>query len=68
MHHLLDGFWFGQVLGADLIDRMARLGAVANIQPSFVGTDCKWVRQRIDPQVQQTSYCWKVRRPSWLVR
>lgn len=48
------------MLGSDLIGRMARMGVVANIQPSFVGTDAKWVRQRLDPDVQQTSYCWKV--------
>lgn len=49
-----------QVLGSDLIGRMSSLGAVANIQPSFVGTDSQWVQDRIEPDVQQTSYCWKV--------
>ena len=48
-----------QVMGVDLIARMARMGVVANIQPSFVGTDSKWVQQRILPEVQATSYCWK---------
>lgn len=49
-------------MGPDLIDRMRALGAVANIQPSFVGTDSKWVQARIAPYVQTSSYCWKVRR------
>jgi len=48
-----------QVLGEDLMDRMAQQGVVANIQPSFVGTDCKWVQERLPVEVQQTSYCWK---------
>lgn len=57
-----------QVMGLDLIDRMRALGAVANIQPSFVGTDSKWVQARIAPHVQASSYCWKVRRlADWLV-
>lgn len=51
-----------QVMGPDLIDRMRALGAVANIQPSFVGTDSKWVQARVAPHVQTSSYCWKVRR------
>jgi hypothetical protein len=51
-----------QVMGPDLIERMRALGAVANIQPSFVGTDSKWVQARIAPRVQASSYCWKVGR------
>ena len=49
-----------QVMGPDLMDRMAVLGVVANVQPSFVGTDCKWVQARIPAEVQASSYCWKV--------
>lgn len=48
-------------MGPALIGRMRALGAVANIQPSFVGTDSKWVQARLAPHVQVSSYCWKVR-------
>jgi predicted amidohydrolase YtcJ len=48
-----------QVLGADLIERMARTGVIANVQPTFVPTDAAWVRQRIAPDVLPFSYAWK---------
>lgn len=48
-----------QVMGEDLMVRMAKQGVVANIQPSFVGTDCKWVQERLLSEVQKVSYCWK---------
>lgn len=48
-----------QVLGPDLIERMAQLGVVANIQPPFVPTDMKWVRARLGAQQLQYSYAWK---------
>ena len=49
-----------QVLSSNLIDRMASRGVVANIQPSFVPTDMRWVQQRLTPAQQQYSYAWKV--------
>lgn len=49
-----------QVMGPDLIQRMRAAGAVANIQPSFIGTDSEWVQARLAPEVQASSYCWKV--------
>jgi len=48
-----------QVLGDDLIARMAALGVVANIQPSFVATDARFVSQRLAASVHRTSYCWR---------
>jgi len=48
-----------QVLGEDLINRMAKQGVVASIQPSFVGTDCQWIQERLPSHVLKTSYCWK---------
>ena len=50
-----------QVLGDDLIDRMVSGGVIANVQPSFVPTDMKWVQQRLSIAQQQYSYAWKVR-------
>ncbi|GAB5030992.1 metal-dependent amidohydrolase 3 [Nannochloropsis oceanica] len=48
-----------QVMGEDLMERMAWQGVVASIQPSFVSTDCKWVQARLPVEVQRVSYCWK---------
>ena len=48
-----------QVLGDDLIARMAALGVVANIQPSFVPTDARFVSQRLAASVHRTSYAWR---------
>lgn len=48
-----------QVLGADLFEKMKRLGCIANVQPSFTITDMKWVRDRLPPQQLQYSYAWK---------
>ena len=48
-----------QVLGDDLIARMAVLGVVANIQPSFVPTDARFVSQRLAASVHRTSYAWR---------
>ena len=47
-------------MGPDLIERMAKGGIIANIQPSFVGTDARWVQARLEKSIQNTSYCWKV--------
>jgi len=48
-----------QVLGADLVEQMAALGVVADVQPSFVPTDMRWVSERISPAKQLYSYAWK---------
>ena len=41
-----------QVLGDDLIEKMAAAGVVANVQPPLTPTDMRWVQQRISPAVQ----------------
>mmetsp|Transcript_7346 Transcript_7346/g.12205 ORF Transcript_7346/g.12205 Transcript_7346/m.12205 type:complete len:795 (-) Transcript_7346:73-2457(-) len=48
-----------QVLGPDLIAKMHQLNVIANIQPSFVPTDMKWVRERISKVQINYSYVWK---------
>lgn len=48
-----------QVLGTDLIDKMSRLGCIANIQPSFVPTDMRWVLDRLQGEQLRYSYCWR---------
>eukprot|EP00510_Aplanochytrium_minuta_P003757 CAMPEP_0184008710 /NCGR_PEP_ID=MMETSP0954-20121128/2141_1 /TAXON_ID=627963 /ORGANISM="Aplanochytrium sp, Strain PBS07" /LENGTH=307 /DNA_ID=CAMNT_0026287883 /DNA_START=3 /DNA_END=923 /DNA_ORIENTATION=- len=48
-----------QVLGNDLIERMASIGAIADVQPSFVPTDTAWVEKRLKPEQIKWSYCWQ---------
>ena len=48
-----------QVLREDLIDRMVSLNIVANIQPSFVPTDMRWVQDRLSKEKQRFSYAWR---------
>jgi len=48
-----------QVLGADLVERMARMNVVANVQPSFVPTDMRWVQERLSVEKQRYAYVWK---------
>ena len=48
-----------QVLGHDLIKRMASSGVIANVQPSFVPTDARFVLDRLPKQIHNTSYCWR---------
>ena len=48
-----------QVLGIDLIEKMKTMNVIANIQPSFVPTDMKWVQSRLSSDHQKYSYAWK---------
>ena len=48
-----------QVLGPDLIARMAKLGVVADVQPSFVPTDARFVFERINASIHPWSYAWR---------
>ena len=50
-----------QILGADLIDKMSKLGVIANVQPSFVPTDAKWAIERLGKNSERLkySYAWK---------
>lgn len=45
-----------QVLGDDLIEKMAEAGIIANVQPPFTPTDMRWVQQRISPAVQVNTH------------
>lgn len=38
---------------------MNRLGIIANVQPSFVPTDMRWVQDRLDPRHMPYAYAWK---------
>ena len=38
---------------------MAARGAVANVQPSFVPTDARFVVERLPPAAHPVSYCWR---------
>jgi predicted amidohydrolase YtcJ len=49
-----------QLLGAEIVQNMNRLNMIANIQPSFVPTDMRWVMERIHHSSQlQYAYAWK---------
>lgn len=48
-----------QVLGEDLIALMKELDVIANVQPSFVPTDMRWVMERMQPDQIAYSYAWK---------
>ncbi|KAF0696915.1 Aste57867_12361 [Aphanomyces stellatus] len=48
-----------QILGPDLIAKMAALGVVANIQPSFVVTDATFASKRLPQALLPYSYCWQ---------
>lgn len=48
-----------QVLGDELIGRIAAGGVICNVQPSFAKTDGAWVARRLPHAVQPFSYCWK---------
>lgn len=48
-----------QVLGIDLIEKMKTMNVIANVQPSFVPTDMKWVQSRLSLDHQKYSYAWK---------
>jgi len=48
-----------QILGDDLVRRMATMGVIANIQPSFVITDAAFAIKRLPPHLIPHSYIWK---------
>eukprot|EP01036_Dinobryon_divergens_P027009 gene27009-35715_t len=49
-----------QILGLDLLDKMKALNAIANIQPSFVPTDMRWISSSgLSSEQLRYSYCWK---------
>lgn len=48
-----------QILGADLIARMARANVIANVQPSFVPTDAPTLDARLSPELQKHAYAWR---------
>lgn len=48
-----------QILGEDLIQKMKKLGVIANVQPQFVGTDSLWAEKRLPSFMLPYSYAWK---------
>lgn len=48
-----------QVLGADLLPRMMRdLQVIANVQPSFVPTDMRWIGAKLSAAQEAYAYAW----------
>ena len=48
-----------QVLSHSLLHDMKQLNVVADIQPQFATTDCRWVDDRLSPSLQQYAYIWR---------
>jgi hypothetical protein len=48
-----------QILSEKLIERMAAVGVVADVQPKFVTTDMLWTEDRVGTERTRTSYAWK---------
>ena len=48
-----------QVLSASLLRDMKELHIVADIQPQFATTDCRWVDDRLSPALQRYAYIWR---------
>ena len=48
-----------QVLGDDLIDRMARVGAIASVQLSFATTDMRFAESALGQERAARAYAWR---------
>jgi len=48
-----------QVLRQDLVERMSRLGVIADIQPQFTVTDSRWAQARLPATLLPYAYAWK---------
>ena len=51
-----------QILNESIIEKMAKLGIVANIQPIFLNTDLHWAEKKIGVHRMKYSYAWKTLR------
>lgn len=49
----------GQILRADLIEKLKRMDVVVDIQPRFVASDFPWVMRRIGEERAAFAYAWK---------
>lgn len=47
------------ILREDLVERMAKLPVVLDIQPPFVASDFPWAEERLEKQRLEWSYAWK---------
>ena len=48
-----------QVLSASLPADMRQLNVIADIQPQFATTDCRWVDDRLSAELQRYAYIWR---------
>lgn len=48
-----------QFLRNDIVTAMARIGAIANVQPQFVVSDWKWSDATVNPALQPWAYAWR---------
>lgn len=47
------------VLAATDIERMGRLGAVASVQPAFLGSETEWIEARVGPDRLKRTYAFR---------
>lgn len=48
-----------QILNREVVEKMARLGVVASVQPVFISTDLHWAEERVGPERLAYAYPWK---------
>jgi predicted amidohydrolase YtcJ len=48
-----------QVLAPDDVERIARLGVIASMQPTHATSDMPWAEQRLGPERIQGAYAWR---------
>jgi len=48
-----------QILAPDLVQRLASMGMVVDIQPKFVTGELAWAGERIGPEREEYAYCWR---------
>ncbi len=56
-----------QITNKELLEEMARLGVVCDIQPVFVGTDLHIVEDRLGKERAKETYAWKTMRKMGIV-
>lgn len=48
-----------QMINDELVERMKKLPLVLDIQPVFLGTDARWIEERIGSKRAKGAYAWK---------
>ncbi|MBN7773804.1 amidohydrolase [Clostridium aminobutyricum] len=57
-----------QMVNEELIERMKKLPLVLDIQPVFLGTDARWIEDRIGKERAKGAYAWKTLKDEGLIQ